>query len=71
MFHEVEAVLLKGQEILKEIGQYRGASKEIREVKHLINMSDYFCGIFSFKYLMTKICQLFQEPKAESSINWV
>ena len=31
-FVEVEAVLKKGQEMLKEISQYRGASKEIREV---------------------------------------
>jgi hypothetical protein len=31
-FLEVEAVLKKGQEMLKEISQYRGASKEIREV---------------------------------------
>lgn len=30
-FVEVEAVLKKGQEMLKEISQYRGASKEIRE----------------------------------------
>lgn len=32
MFLEVEAVLKKGQIILNEISQYRGASKEIREV---------------------------------------
>jgi hypothetical protein len=32
MFLEVEAVLKKGQIILSEISQYRGASKEIREV---------------------------------------
>lgn len=31
-FLEVEAVLKQGQEMLKEISQYRGASKEIREV---------------------------------------
>jgi len=31
-FVEVETVLKKGQEMLKEISQYRGASKEIREV---------------------------------------
>ncbi len=35
MFLEVEAVLKKGQAILKEISQYRGASKEIREVSVL------------------------------------
>ncbi len=34
MFLEVEAVLKKGQLILNEISQYRGASKEIREVNN-------------------------------------
>ena len=37
MFLEVEAVLKKGQTILKEISQYRGASKEIREVLFFYN----------------------------------
>lgn len=32
VFSEVDAVLSKGRNILKEISQYRGASKEIREV---------------------------------------
>lgn len=37
MFQEVDQVLKKGQGILKEISQYRGASKEIREVsRHLM-----------------------------------
>ena len=34
MFLEVEALLKKGQLILNEISQYRGASKEIREVNY-------------------------------------
>ena len=36
MFLEVEAVLKKGQIILSEISQYRGASKEIREVNYVL-----------------------------------
>ena len=32
MFREVEAVLKRAQIIISEISQYRGASKEIREV---------------------------------------
>lgn len=35
MFLEVDTVLKKGQTILNEISQYRGASKEIREVNFI------------------------------------
>ena len=54
MFLEVEAVLKKGQIILSEISQYRGASKEIREVnyvlvscQHLLVSQLYLFWIFS------------------------
>ena len=45
-YAEVDAVLKKGQIILKEISQYRGASKEIREVSFDVSNPDTLILMF-------------------------
>lgn len=48
MFLEVDSVLKKGQIILHEISQYRGASKEIREVNLISFLFCCTCKIPKF-----------------------
>lgn len=48
MFLEVDSVLKKGQIILNEISQYRGASKEIREVNLISFLFCCTCKIPKF-----------------------